>query len=141
GSSTHVQGPAAFPERGPPPPLPEADPDAPEIPARLRPSEPAVNLHLRVACLLQGIGVLVALYAAVVEVRSILLSGPLLSLAGLYLAGVSLWRSFLPGIAAGLSALGVSVLCFGLIVGFRWGPDQAAWPVRLLGSVYALVMI
>ena len=140
-SSTLVQGPAGFPDRGQPHPLPEADPDAPEISVHLGPFGPAVTLHVRIACLLEGLGILAALYAAFVEVTSITVSGPLLSLVGLYVAGVSLWKSFLLGIAAGLSALGVSVLCFGLIVGFRWGPVEATGPVRVLGSLYAVVMI
>jgi hypothetical protein len=113
--------------------------DDEDYPERPRLFGRALNLHLRIVCALHGLAILGALGAAFLEVETILLGGPLISLLGLYVAALGLHRSFRQGVAAGLSAVGFSLFILLLISGLGWGPDAARVPVRVLGSIYAAV--
>lgn len=132
--------PLRSPDSGLPWPAGKLDADE-DHPPRYRRSRSALTIHLRVACVIEALAVLVALVAAFVEIRSVPISGVLLSLVGIYVAVVGLCNSFRLGTAAGLSAPGISFLLFAVICGFEWGPTKAETPVRLVGLAYAAVLV
>jgi hypothetical protein len=115
------------------------DADDEDYPEPLRRFGRPLNRHLRIVCAVHGLAIVGALGVAVLAVETILLSGPLISLLGLYVSALSLKRSFWKGVAAGLSALGFSLFVFFLIWGLGWGPDRAHVPVCVMGAVYAAV--
>ena len=90
---------------------------------------------------LQFLTTVVAVVACAAEVESIIATGPALTFSGLAL--VTLAR---PVCAARLFAYGISApflcaFCAALIVLFEWGPGEAALPVLVVLSMYALVSL
>jgi hypothetical protein len=90
---------------------------------------------------LQFLTTAVAVVACAAEVESIVATGPALTFIGL--AFVTLTR---PVCAARLFAYGVSApfvcaFCAALIVLFEWGPGEAAVPILVVLSIYALVSL
>lgn len=85
------------------------------------------------ACILQLLGVSVATAASTIQIESIVVSGPLLSLLGLTIA-VAAWALRRSTAAAlfGLSVMILSAGVFGLIVSLPWSPDDAQYPVPLI---------
>jgi hypothetical protein len=83
----------------------------------------------------------VALAAALAEIETIVASGPLLSVLGLAIAGVSasggLWR----GMCYGVSVPVISTVCFALIHFLSWGPQEATAPVQAILGAFALASL
>ena len=83
---------------------------------------------------------LVLLITIIVELihhESIVITGPLLFLAGLLLAINSLWRRDAAGLALGGSAIAFCCLIVFLINFNQWGPPQGDRPISILGYCYA----
>ena len=87
------------------------------------------------------IGVLVAGIAAVFDIKTILLSGPVLALTGILIAVQSYRARRRIGFGFGLTTTTAGVAWF-LIIFFRqWGPNTAHLPVSLFLIVFALASI
>jgi len=87
------------------------------------------------------IGVLVAGIMAVTEIRSILLSGPVLAAIGVWLA-ISAYRTHRRiGFYFGLTSVLSVVAWFLIISGLSWGPDRAHLPVSSFMIAFALASI
>lgn len=98
---------------------------------------------------LMGLGYLLAigLAAAWIQIESILFSGPILFLLGVYLSFVAFRSNHTHLMAAdqqsrlrliALLCLAFPILCLLTIVGFSWGPSQAARPVGWMCVAFAL---
>src|SRR5262245_2601133 len=90
------------------------------------------------AAILQAMGTGAALIATWINIESIFISGPALSLIGFLLASVSRRQSFKSGVAIGLSPLILSLFCLGLILGFQWGPQEAHTPILVIVLLYSV---
>ncbi len=90
---------------------------------------------------LQILGVVAAAVAALVDIESIVFSGPILSTTGSILAARSFRRDRAIGFYMGLAAPTMSVLCFSLICGLEWSPRVAEVPVGTLVVLFAAVHI
>lgn len=120
------------PARPFPPPDPDDD-DHAEPPAAPR----RAGLHLRVACAVEGLAIFGSLAAAFYEIRTVLVGGPVVFLAGVYLAAVGLAAGSRPGAASGFSSVAFTLFVFLLIGGLGWGPEKATAPVLAMGSCFA----
>lgn len=87
----------------------------------------------------QTAAILIAVAAAAIEIETIVGSGPLLSVTGLFISLASFRANRPLGLYFGLSAPTISLLCCTLIVFFTWGPAQAYSPILSLLIVYALI--
>jgi hypothetical protein len=83
---------------------------------------------------------LVALAFAANEIRTVLVSGPLLSVLGLFVAAVSFTLSYRAGVIAGLSTPALCLFLFVLIAALRLTPDQAEQPVYVFGWLYFIAL-
>ncbi len=81
----------------------------------------------------------IAAIAACGNIRSILLSGPILSLTGFMVALLSFRAHRRVGFYFGLAAPTVAVTCLNLIAVFDWGPSEAHMPVG--GMVVVLLIV
>lgn len=95
----------------------------------------------RVLIVAQVVGILAAVAASVIDIETIVVSGPLLSLVGLLLGLVSFRRNDGIGLLFGLSTPSVAVLCFCIIFGLRWGPHDAAFPIPCLLAAFAILSV
>jgi hypothetical protein len=86
----------------------------------------------------QAVGLGLGATAAWVEIESIMVAGPLLSLTGLVVAWLSARRAFPLGVVAGLSTGAVSLLCLALVWGLGWGPEPARVPIGIIAVLYAV---
>lgn len=91
------------------------------------------RLFLLAVCYGQMVGISGAVVASVIDIESIVGSGPILSLTGLALA-IGAWktRRSRTGLLFGLSAGAMTVAVFLLIFLRRWSPDDAKYPVPLI---------
>jgi hypothetical protein len=89
----------------------------------------------------QIVGILAAVIASVIQIESILVSGPLVSLVGLLISLVSFRRNDGVGLLFGLSTPSVAVLCFSIIFGMNWGPKEAAFPISCLLVAFAVLSV
>ena len=89
----------------------------------------------------QIVGILAAAIASVIEIESIMVSGPLVSLVGLLIASVSFRRNDGVGLMFGLSTPSVAVLCLSIIYGLNWGPGEAAFPISCLLVAFAILSV
>ena len=88
-----------------------------------------------------SIGVAIAAVAACGNIRSILLSGPILSLTGFMVALLSFRAHRRVGFYFGLAAPTVAVICLNLIAVFDWGPSEAQMPVGGMVVVLSIVSL
>lgn len=114
-------------------------------PRRVRPlTAPPVSggvLALRIVWAAHVVCYLLALGVAVFELRTIVVSGPLLSLLGLVVAGVSLAASYRLGVVAALTTPALCLFLFLLIAGLQLNVPQSQAPVYLFGSAYAVALV
>ncbi len=89
----------------------------------------------------QVAAILVAVVIAVIEIESIVFSGPLLSISGLLITFLSFRRDRLLGLLFGLSAPTVAAFCLFVIATLEWGPAEAHWPVAALLVLYGFFSI
>lgn len=93
---------------------------------------------------LAPLGLLTALTAealiVLVDVESVLVTGPLMVALGLLIlipAGLSMnWFA----LGFGVSMVMVSVLFFGLVLALDWNPSDAEMPFAIMGAVYCFLM-
>jgi hypothetical protein len=88
-----------------------------------------MQLFLRALTVLQTLAIEVAALAAMGEVDTIQYSGPMLSGVGLLIAYLSFRGNRPVGLCFGLGTPTASILCFSLICGFGWSPDDARRPM------------
>lgn len=81
---------------------------------------------------LQLLGVLIATGVAAWDIESIVFTGPVLFVTGLGIAAVSSLAGRPFGFYFGLAAPTVAVLCFSIICGLEWSPQEAHDPISLL---------
>ncbi|MCA9051828.1 MAG: hypothetical protein KDA89_23985, partial [Planctomycetaceae bacterium] len=93
----------------------------------------------RAMILLQSASILICLPIAWIEIESILVSGPVVSLSGFVSAFFSRRCGNRAGWWFGLSGFGITVSCFLLINIYQWGPADARVPVIRVLNVYTLV--
>ena len=94
-----------------------------------------LGTSIQMLVLMQAACVLLAVCMAWLEIGTIVVSGFLLSLTGGWLA----WRSRHTSrwaVAAGLSASGMSLVCYTVIAANGWGRTQAQLPVSIMLTVY-----
>jgi hypothetical protein len=82
-----------------------------------------------------------AAFFANCDLRSVLFSGPVLSLLGLLFASASLSRRSWSYLILGLSAPSICALCAFLIAAFRLGPQwETGWPIAVILVVYSIAI-
>lgn len=96
---------------------------------------------LRILLGLQLATLAVGLCVAAVHIESIVATGPLISVFGFLLAGVSLQKGVGLGVFAGASAPAFSLAIFLTINLLGWSPSDARLPVPILGLFYAAVLV
>lgn len=87
--------------------------------------------------ILYTLGILIAAIAAMVDIESIMGSGPIMSLVGIWIAFLSYRRDHPIGLFYGLAVPTVSVFCFIVINGLDWGPSDAHVPVSAFLVLFA----
>ncbi len=100
-----------------------------------------MRTYLQIIICLQMLVIVGAVLAAVVEIESILATGPILSFIGLLIAHGCFRRRLPLGFYFGLSVPTISVLCFFIIFGLQWGPGRAATPIAALLALFAIVAL
>ena len=92
-------------------------------------------------CVIQALGIAIGVVVAAMEIESIIVSGPVLSLLGLAIA--LNWRRSrsLATLAYGLSPSLLSLLVFALINIMEWGPREATTPVMMLLLAYEILFV
>ncbi|MBI4853952.1 MAG: hypothetical protein HY819_19315 [Acidobacteria bacterium] len=97
--------------------------------------------NIELMTLIQIGAIVFALIAAFVEIRTILLTGPILSSIG----GVIAWTSYQYrsrlGMVWGLSAVAITLFCLGLILIFEWSPSDAQTPIQIIGLIYTILIL
>jgi hypothetical protein len=93
---------------------------------------------MRLLIILHAMGVFTGSIAAAVEIESILISGPGLSLFSLYLIIFAYRRNRTLCLYYALGATTVSVACFCVIFGLQWGPGRAHAPIGVSVFVFGL---
>jgi hypothetical protein len=99
--------------------------------------------HFHPPYVLGMVAILVSVFAALVEIESIMLSGPLLTVWGVWCAivGGRSTPTNVPGVIFGLSAPLISLFCFLLINGLQWSPRDAEWPIGFIALGYQALMV
>jgi len=95
----------------------------------------------RILVVLQLVGIAVAVVAGLVDIESIVVSGPVLSLLGLLIAVLSIPCRAWQGILFGASAIIMSIACFAAIAGLGLSPHEAQFPIGSAICVYAVVAL
>jgi hypothetical protein len=89
----------------------------------------------------QLVGISLAVSVAAVQIRTILVTGPLCSLVGFVIAfGWKVTRRVAVPVF-GLSAIAVSLFLWGLIAGLGWSPGDARRPVPLMLLGYEAIFV
>jgi hypothetical protein len=96
---------------------------------------------LVILVIVQMIAVGLALAAALLEIETIVVSGPLLSASGAIIAGLAAPRGLWRNLFYGLSVPMISLMSFLLIQVFDWGPHAARLPIGILLSLFALASL
>jgi hypothetical protein len=91
--------------------------------------------------LIQMVGIVAAVVAAIVEIETILTTGPVLSVIGCVIVFGCFRKSHSLGLYFGFSVPSISILCFSMIYGMKWGPGDAATPIHCLLIVFAVVSV
>lgn len=92
-------------------------------------------------CFIQLLGVCGSVIAAAIEIETIMVTGPIFSVAGVVVAcGWKVSRNPLI-VVFGLSAAVVSTFTFFLIFSLSWSPEDAAFPVPLMLLGYEFVIV
>ena len=97
--------------------------------------------NIELMTLIQIGAMLFALIAVFIEIRTILLTGPILSAIG----GVIAWSSYQYrsrlGMIWGLSAVTLTLFCLSLILIFGWSPSDAQTPIQIIGLIYTILIL
>jgi hypothetical protein len=90
---------------------------------------------------IQFVAALVALVAAAIEVESIVVTGPILTISGLFNAVMSSSSASWAKLFAGLSAPLVCALIAACIGVFDWNPDEAEGPIFVIMGLYLFILL
>jgi hypothetical protein len=97
-----------------------------------------MRVFILVSIVLLTLGLVASGIAAVVDIETIVFSGPLCSLVGIVIAALCYRKNIHAGFLFGLSVPTLAVLCFTTILGLEWSPGQAQVPI---GSVIVLFVL
>jgi hypothetical protein len=86
----------------------------------------------QVLILLQLASIGIAIVASIIEIEWIVVSGPLLSFTGLPIVFCCLLHGWRFGLLFAFAVPTVSIVCFSLIYGLSWSPDEASKPISLI---------
>ncbi len=89
----------------------------------------------------QVLGIVIAACVASEEIETILASGPLLSVSGLWIAGLAYRRRAPAAFAYGLLLPTFAWFCFLLIFTNDWGPSEARQPIASLSGILAFAAV
>lgn len=114
---------------------------APEVPFEvIRESVPrGAYFWVRLWIVLQMLVAVVGSAAAFVNVESIVATGPILSVIGIFGTIACVRKRYYFGALIGASGPVISVAIFLTIFKFNWSPTAAQEPVPLMGAVYMAV--
>ena len=115
---------------------------APEVPFEvIRESVPrGTYFWVRLWVILQMLVAVVGTAAAFVNVESIVATGPILSLVGIFGTIVCVRKRYYFGALIGISGPLISVAIFLMIFLLNWSPGDAQEPVPLMGAVYLAML-
>lgn len=99
------------------------------------------NMPFAFLCGLQVLGVSGAVVAAVVDIESIVVTGPVFSVLGVLVALGSLASRSAFNAVLGLSADAMSLFCLVLIASLSWSPDEAQKPVSTILICYETLLL
>ena len=91
---------------------------------------------LRVLLLANVVGTVVAYVVMLEEVETVIVSGPLLFLAGAITLFIARTLKYALGIAVGGAQIGICLLFVSLVNILRWGPSAAEGPFKLMSILY-----
>ena len=100
-----------------------------------------MRTYIQVLISLQLLSIMASIIAAVVEIETIVWTGPIFSIVGLLIAVPCYRQHFPTGLYFGLSVPTISILCFSIILGLQWGPSTAAVPISCLLVLFAIVAL
>lgn len=89
----------------------------------------------------QTFGILLAVVLAVIDIESIVISGPILGLTGALIAFLAHRRDHLLGLLFGLSAPTVAAFCLFVIAMLEWSPADAQVPVAAFLILYGFLCV
>ncbi len=84
-------------------------------------------------------GSIVTAVIANIDIESIIVSGPILSVAALFLMGAAMPPNLRPLIRLGVAILAMSIGCFATIYLCRWNPSDAQMPIGIAIALFAVV--
>jgi hypothetical protein len=85
------------------------------------------------------IGVLLAVVCAVCKIETIIYSGPILSAYGLSIAFWAYRKNRVITLYYALAVPTVFIICFTLIFGMKWSPDDARFPIGILLGLFGVI--
>ncbi len=122
----------------------EFNPYSPPITADLRPqvvSKPAIGVWLVILLYVHIFTLAVSLVYAFINIRSICISGIVVTVVGILLATFGSIRGQAAIAWQGFAAASFCAFIFALIALLRWGPPQAEAPVCILASIYSAIAV
>lgn len=116
--------------------------DRKQFPRHLARSQPPYATRFMTRLLIaQAIAILVAVVFAVIDIESIVASGPILSVSGALIGQLSFGRDRLLGLFFGMSAPTLAAFCLFVIATLEWDPSDAQIPVGALLVVFGLLSV
>ncbi|MCH5378174.1 MAG: hypothetical protein JJ992_29815 [Planctomycetes bacterium] len=91
--------------------------------------------------ILELLGIIAGVTAAVAEIETIVFFGPACSLLALIIATLSYRRNVRLAFLFGLSVPTIAVVCFVAIFGLEWSPREAYFPIASISFLYAVVAV
>jgi len=88
-----------------------------------------MRVFIIILIVLQLIGIVSSMAAAIVEIETIVGTGPAFSLAGVLISALCYRSNTEVGFYFGLAVPTIAVLCFAAIFGFQWSPADAQVPI------------
>ena len=95
---------------------------------------------IRSFIILQMLVAVVGTAAAFVDVETIVITGPILSIFGIFGTIACVRKRYNFGVWIGASGPAICLAIFLIIQLFNWGPTEAQEPVPLIGAVYMAIL-
>ena len=114
---------------------------APEVPLDVvRERAPrGAYFWVRSFIMMQMLVAVVGTAAAFVDVHTIVVTGPILSIVGIFVTIACVRKRYGFGTLIGVSGPVISLAIFLIIQLFSWGPSEAQEPVPLIGALYMAI--
>jgi hypothetical protein len=115
---------------------------APEVPfevVRERAPRGAYS-WVRAFIMIQMLVAVVGTFAALRDVHTIMATGPILSIVGIFVTIACVRKRYNFGVWIGASGPAICLAIFLIIQLFNWGPSEAQEPVPLIGAVYLAIL-